>query len=79
LWWLRRRGGPGPIGTVLGMTLTESGVAFLDLGTAHDRDGPCAFAAFFIHRAVDGRGAETWRCADDLRRLLQPGARVGAP
>ena len=37
------------------------------------------FAAIFIHRVVDGRVAETWRCADDLGRLLQLGARIGAP
>ena len=36
------------------------------------------FAAIFIHRVVDGRVAETWRCADDLGRLLQLGARIGA-
>ena len=29
-------------------------------------------------RVVDGRVAETWRCADDLGRLLQLGARIGA-
>jgi predicted ester cyclase len=37
------------------------------------------FAAIFIHRVVDGRVAETWRCADDLGRLLQLGARIGPP
>ena len=132
------------------MTTAETGVAFLDLVTAHDLDGLCAlvtddwtmhggppglppgragvhelfrhigpvrqtwtvedvvaagdrvvvrgtnsceqesffgvpgrgirqtFAAIFIHRIVDGRVAETWRCADDLGRLLQLGARIGA-
>ena len=152
MWCLRHRGGPGRIGTVLGMmTTAETGVAFLDLVTAHDLDGLCAlvtddwtmhggppglppgragvhelfrhigpvrqtwtvedvvaagdrvvvrgtnaceqesffgvpgrgirqtFAAIFIHRVVDGRVAETWRCADDLGRLLQLEARIGAP
>jgi len=98
LWCLRRRAGPGRIGTVFGMTLSEIGVG-LDRVTAHDLDGLRALVTDEwtmhggppglppgragvpgggIHRVVDGRVAETWRCADDLGRLLQLGARIGA-
>ena len=68
------------------MTTAETGVAFLDLVTAHDLDGLCALGTddWTMHGGPPGLPPgragvhQTWRCADDLGRLLQLGARIGA-
>jgi hypothetical protein len=78
LWWLRRRGGPGQVGTVACMTLTDIGVAFLDRVTAHDLEGLCALVTDDWTMHGGPPGLPPGRAGVHLGRLLQLGARIGA-